>query len=71
MADDVDMDDVSPVKSYRSQASHAGFYVGDDGEGYVVVRMAGGDVHRIRADDVDSVEAVIDGSLKDTLPGGE
>jgi len=69
MADDMD-DDVSPVKSYRSQATDAGFYVGDDGEGYVVVRMANGDVHRVRADDVDTVEGVIDGSLEDTLPGG-
>lgn len=70
MADDADMDDVSPVKSYRSQATDAGFYLGDDGEGYVVVRMAGGDVHRVRADDPDTVEGIIDGSLEDALPGG-
>lgn len=68
---DETLSDREPVKSYQSAAAEAGFYIDDQGDGWVIIRMANGDIHSVKADDPDEVEAVIEETFANRFSGSE
>lgn len=57
-------------KQYQSASKQASFVIDEEGDGWVMVEMANGAVHAVKAADPDNVEAVINESFEAQFGGG-